>query len=65
MYVCICAAVTESEVRGCIATGASTVDDIGERCAAGTGCGSCLERLDALLDERTPVLMAMGLRRSA
>ncbi|MDP8930659.1 MAG: (2Fe-2S)-binding protein [Actinomycetota bacterium] len=49
MYVCSCAAVTESEVRGCVAAGARTVGEIGERCEAGTCCGSCLERIGALL----------------
>ncbi len=49
MYVCSCAAVTESEIRRCVAAGARTVGEIGERCEAGTGCGSCLERIVALL----------------
>lgn len=49
MYVCICWAVTEAQVRGCIADGASTVEDVGDRCAAGTGCGSCHERIGILL----------------
>ena len=49
MYVCICWAVTEAQVRRCIAEGASTVEDVGDRCAAGTGCGSCHERIGALL----------------
>lgn len=51
MYVCVCAAVTDVQVRTCIKAGADTVEEIGERCEAGTGCGSCLNRLDALLDE--------------
>lgn len=49
MYVCICWAVTEAQVRSCIAGGASTVEDVGDSCAAGTGCGSCQERIAALL----------------
>jgi bacterioferritin-associated ferredoxin len=49
MYVCICRAVTEAEVRGCIAAGACTVRDVVDRCAAGTGCGSCLGKIMALL----------------
>jgi bacterioferritin-associated ferredoxin len=50
MYVCICRAVTEAEVRGCIAAGACTVEDVSDRCAAGTGCGSCVDKIAALLD---------------
>jgi bacterioferritin-associated ferredoxin len=49
MYVCICAAVTEHELHGCIRAGARTVEDIGEACGAGTGCGTCLDRIDVLL----------------
>ncbi|HEX3650998.1 MAG TPA: (2Fe-2S)-binding protein, partial [Pseudonocardiaceae bacterium] len=52
MYVCICAAVTDAQVRACINAGALTVEEIGERCAAGTSCGSCLDGLDVMLDER-------------
>ncbi|MDR7300889.1 (2Fe-2S)-binding protein [Haloactinomyces albus] len=51
MYACICAAVTKTQVRGCILAGARTVDEIGERCGAGTGCGSCVKRLGRMLDE--------------
>jgi bacterioferritin-associated ferredoxin len=49
MYVCICAGVTEHELRGCVSAGARTIEDVGEACGAGTGCGTCLERLDVLL----------------
>ncbi|MGH3721049.1 MAG: (2Fe-2S)-binding protein [Pseudonocardiaceae bacterium] len=49
MYVCICRAVTEAQVRGCIADGACTVKDVVRSCEAGTGCGSCVEKIVALL----------------
>jgi bacterioferritin-associated ferredoxin len=49
MYVCVCHAVTENEVNAEIALGARSVDEIGERCGAGTGCGMCHEKLRALL----------------
>jgi bacterioferritin-associated ferredoxin len=49
MYVCICRAVTEAEVRGCIADGACTVKDVVARSEAGTGCGSCVGKIVALL----------------
>ncbi|MGH8922375.1 MAG: (2Fe-2S)-binding protein [Actinomycetes bacterium] len=49
MYVCICRAVTEAEVRGCIAAGACTVKDVVKRSEAGTGCGSCIGKIIALL----------------
>jgi bacterioferritin-associated ferredoxin len=49
MFVCICAAVPDSEVRACVARGASTVEEVGDACGAGTGCGSCHDRIDAFL----------------
>ncbi|SDE50107.1 (2Fe-2S)-binding protein [Pseudonocardia oroxyli] len=49
MYVCICYAVTDVELRDHIGQGARTVDEIGDACGAGTGCGTCLDRLDVLL----------------
>jgi bacterioferritin-associated ferredoxin len=49
MYVCICRAVTDSVVRGCIAEGARTVKDIVVRSDAGTGCGTCVSKIIALL----------------
>ncbi|ONI84587.1 (2Fe-2S)-binding protein [Saccharothrix sp. ALI-22-I] len=51
MYVCICAAVSDTQVRACIRNGARTVEEIGERCQAGTGCGTCLDHLDGMLEQ--------------
>ena len=45
MYVCICYAVTESELSGVIAAGARSEEEVGDACGAGTGCGSCLDRI--------------------
>jgi bacterioferritin-associated ferredoxin len=49
MYVCICRAVTEAVVQGCIADGARTVKEVVKRCEAGTGCGTCVGKILALL----------------
>jgi bacterioferritin-associated ferredoxin len=49
VYVCICAGVPDVEVRSCIARGARTVEQVGDACGAGTGCGSCHERIDVFL----------------
>ncbi|MGH3889374.1 MAG: (2Fe-2S)-binding protein [Pseudonocardiaceae bacterium] len=64
MYVCICRAVTEAEVRGCIADGACTVKDVVKRSEAGTGCGSCVEKIVSLLRSATDEL-SNTLQRSA
>ena len=45
MYACICHAVTETELADVIAGGARTEEEVGDACAAGTGCGGCLDRI--------------------
>ena len=63
MFVCICVAVPDTEIRSCVARGASTVEEVGDACGAGTGCGSCHDKIDTLLAaSRNP---AAGLARSA
>ena len=51
MYVCICERVRECEVRAAIRAGARTEECVGAACGAGTGCGSCLDRIDDLIVE--------------
>jgi bacterioferritin-associated ferredoxin len=63
MFVCICAAVPDSEIRSCVARGASTVEEVGDACGAGTGCGSCHDRIDAFLLASRDQLA--GLQRTA
>jgi bacterioferritin-associated ferredoxin len=49
MYVCVCLAVTDTQIRSCIARGAGTVEEVGDSCGAGTGCGSCHDHIDVFL----------------
>ena len=51
MYVCVCQMVRESEVRTAIRCGARTEESVGDACGAGTGCGSCLDRIGELIEE--------------
>jgi bacterioferritin-associated ferredoxin len=55
LYACICARVRESEVRAAIRGGALTEDSVGDACGAGTGCGTCLDRICDLIDEESAV----------
>ncbi len=54
MYVCICARVRECEVRQAIDDGARCEESVGDACGAGTGCGTCLERIVDLIEELRP-----------
>lgn len=49
MYVCSCFGITEEEVRDRAAAGAGTPRSIASACKAGTDCGSCVRRIQALL----------------
>ncbi|UKY49669.1 (2Fe-2S)-binding protein [Streptomyces inhibens] len=49
MYVCSCFGITEKQVREHAATGACTPRQIASACKAGTDCGGCVRRIQALL----------------
>jgi bacterioferritin-associated ferredoxin len=52
VLICICHPTSERELDAVIDDGARTVQEIGQRCGAGTGCGSCLEDLRDRLTSR-------------
>jgi len=64
MFVCSCRAVTDRTVDATIASGASSVEEIAERCGAGSVCGGCWPELERLLHEHaestSPVTIAVA-----
>ncbi|GAB4525247.1 MAG: hypothetical protein Tsb0020_43280 [Haliangiales bacterium] len=50
MIVCFCVATTDTDIDLAIAEGARTVEEVGQCCGAGTGCGSCHEYIESALD---------------
>jgi acyl-CoA synthetase (NDP forming)/bacterioferritin-associated ferredoxin len=52
--VCNCNRVSRSAILGAIDDGCATVADIKRETHAGTGCGSCVSTLAALLDRHAP-----------
>ena len=63
MYVCICQAVKDAEVRQAIAAGADDVEQLGEELGVGVNCGCCREAAQALIDqhhEPTPLPLVFG-----
>jgi bacterioferritin-associated ferredoxin len=65
MFVCICFAVTDEELDAAIDGGARTEEQVGDACGAGTGCGSCLERICARLTAVDPAHGTMPLRTAS
>lgn len=51
VYVCICNAVTEDHVRGCVAAGACSTRQVKQACGWKPGCGSCTGRLKTAIAE--------------
>ncbi|MFE6776144.1 bacterioferritin-associated ferredoxin [Streptomyces sp. NPDC057702] len=49
MYVCSCFGITEQQVRAHAESGACTPRQIASASKAGTDCGSCVRRIQALL----------------
>ena len=49
MYVCYCAALSDTAVKAAVDAGAHTIEDLGDRCGAGTECGGCHPALAELL----------------
>ncbi|MER7958986.1 (2Fe-2S)-binding protein [Streptomyces sp. NPDC096030] len=49
MYVCSCFGVTEKQVQEHADAGACTPRQIASACKAGTDCGSCVRRIQAIL----------------
>jgi bacterioferritin-associated ferredoxin len=45
MIVCMCYPARDRDIDAVIDEGARTVEEIGERCRAGTGCGMCHDEL--------------------
>lgn len=43
MYVCLCNAVTEREVRHAAQLGATSLEDLGESLGVATCCGKCAD----------------------
>lgn len=58
MYVCVCHAVTEQQVRGHVAAGVCTAKDIRRACGMRPGCGSCVRKIRSLIGEDERVATA-------
>jgi bacterioferritin-associated ferredoxin len=49
VYVCSCFGITEQQVKQHAESGACTPRQLASACKAGTDCGSCVRRIQALL----------------
>ena len=52
MYVCLCKAVTDKQIRDAVDNGVQNIDQLQDSCGAVTGCGRCREVAQELIEER-------------
>lgn len=50
MYVCVCLAVTDVEVKSAVEAGATSVDAVTSACKAGGDCGSCHDMIEDMIE---------------
>lgn len=41
MYICVCNAVTEQQIRDAVHAGVSTLSELGLKLGVAAGCGTC------------------------
>lgn len=49
MVVCHCQAVSDRIIRSHVAEGIATVEEVADRCGAGSLCGGCVPTIEDLL----------------
>jgi bacterioferritin-associated ferredoxin len=50
VIVCFCKTASNRDIASAISEGAHTVEQIGDHCGAGTGCGSCREFIAEMIE---------------
>ncbi len=51
MFVCVCKAISDKDIKSAIYAGAEDLDSIQDALGAGTGCGTCHDFTQQLIDE--------------
>jgi bacterioferritin-associated ferredoxin len=65
MFVCVCKAVTEREVRECIAGGATSREAVTKACEAGGDCGACHQMIEELVEDHLIEASKLNRHRAA
>ncbi len=51
MYVCICKAITDKQIRRAAANGVDNLYELREELGVGSGCGTCADMASSILNE--------------
>ena len=60
MYICLCNAITEHDIRACAEGGGCTLRDLETCLGVGTCCGRCRPAAKEILDEHRPEPLALA-----
>lgn len=60
MYICVCNAITERDVRECARQGCCSLAELSVELGVGTGCGRCRPVAKEILDEVRPDPLALA-----
>jgi bacterioferritin-associated ferredoxin len=52
MYVCLCEAISDRDIKQLMSDGATTVAEIMQCTGAGSRCGSCIGEITRMVEER-------------
>lgn len=58
MYICLCRAVTDKQIRTSVENGASSFREVREELDVGTCCGRCVPEARELIDQALSQLAA-------
>lgn len=50
MYVCVCNAVRDTQIREALARGCNDLDGLSAELGVGNGCGTCIEYARAMIE---------------
>lgn len=65
MYICICNAVTERDIRVAAARGVETVEALTFELGVGAGCGNCRDGARDILDQCSRLCSAADVEKKA
>jgi bacterioferritin-associated ferredoxin len=60
MYLCVCHAITVSEVETAVTDGATTREAVTRKCRAGGDCGACHAEIEQVIEDHANGLVPAG-----
>jgi bacterioferritin-associated ferredoxin len=65
MFICVCHAISDREVRSAIEGGATTREEVTRSCRAGGDCGACHQTIEEMIEDHVVPASALVRERAA